>query len=346
MADLGKQFVQQAFIAKRQGDKLYDKIANDVRKLNKRFHKMAIEAYDVLIDRLSMDLSTVVNSMDNLELLSLWMPSFDMLLNRYRIEYKKAYENNRVLLFHILKDKEFRLMKVVAKMGVKDDRVTIQDKTLEMMNAINGNMYKNIENMLTKWRGYVYDTFFQGITQSLQKDALRSLFVTDTGTLKIGSSLEETSELEASMAAVAEKIAYLRDNAQRNGYTYCWNVNPMDRRTKPICMEASLAGVIPERDMLGAYGFPPRHICRCEIAYTRKEWTELNQSINVELRSVRERLIDELIDAPRQLSQFYIAGKLVIPSDPVRAAGVKMYADIEEKLELARRTEVPDFEEE
>jgi hypothetical protein len=344
MANLGQQFVRQAFIAKKQSDSLYEKITKDVKKLNKRFHKYAVDSYDILVDRLTMDISSIVNSMDNLEKLSLWMPSFDMLLNRYRVEYKNAYENNRVLLFHLLKDKELRLMKVVSKMGVKDDRVTIQDSTLEMMSAINTNMYRNIENMLVKWRNYVYDTFFQGITQSLQKDALRDKFITPTGTLKIGSSLEETSELEASMAAVAEKMAYLRDNARRNGYTYCWNVNPMDRRTKPICMEASLAGVIRESEMLSAYGFPPRHICRCEIAYTREEWTELNQSINVELRSVRERLIDELIDAPRQLSQFYIAGKLVIPSDPVRAAGDKMYAEIEEKLELARRTEVPDFE--
>ena len=344
MANLGKQIVKQAFISKKRADVLLDTIQKDIRRLNKKISKLAFQAYDLLIDRLDMDVSTIVNSMDNLEKLSLWMPSFDMLLNRYRVEYKNTFENHRVNLFVHLKDKELRLMKVLAKMGVKDDRVTITNESLDMMNAINSNMYTNIENMLIKWRGYIYDAFFQGITQSLPVDKLRELFVNTTGTLRIGSSLEEISETEAAMAAVAQKTAYNRGQARKNGYDYCWNANPMDPRTKAICMQASLAGVIPEGEMLNAYGFPPRFICRCEIVYTRSEWTELNQAINGELRDIRERLIDELIEAPRQLTQWYVAGKLVTASDPARAAGDKMYADIEEKLEIARSTEVPDFE--
>ena len=344
MPNLGQQFYKQAQIAKKQSDALYAKILKDVKKLNKIFHRLALESYDSLIDQLDIQGSVLINSMDNLEMLSLWLPSFDALLNRYRNQYRTAFEANRITLYEVIKDKEVRLMKVLAKMDVKDDRVTIDDPTLEMMNAIVSNMYRNIENMLVKWRGYAYDTFFQGITQSLSKDGLRGNFVNATGTLRIGSSLEETSELEASMAAVSAKTAFLRAQAEKNGYKYCWNVNPMDNRTKPICMQASLAGVIPEMEMLNAFGWPPRFICRCEIAFTRGEWTELNQSINEEIRGARERLIEELIDAPRQLSQYYVGGRLVIPTDPERAAGVKMYADIEEKLAVAQRTHVPDFE--
>lgn len=344
MATIADSFFKQAMIAKRQSDALYEKIAKDVKKLNRVFHRIAIESYDQLIDNLSTQGgSVVVNSMDNLELLSIWMPSFDIILNRYRNQFRNAYEASRINLYEVIKDKEFRLMKVLARMNVKDDRVTVDDNTLMMMNAIFENMYRNIETMLRKWRGYVYDTFFQGITQSKTKDDIRASFVNETGTLRIGSSLEETSELEASRAAIAAKTAFLRAQAERNGYDYCWNVNPMDRRTKPICMEASLAGVIRESEMLGVYGFPPRWICRCEIAYTRGEWTELNEGINTAIRGARERLIEELIDAPRQLAEFYVAGRLIIPRDPVRAAGLRMYADIEEKLALARETEVPDF---
>lgn len=344
MPNLAKEFVQQSFIAKRKSDALYNNIIKDVRSLNKYFHKLAIKSYDQLIDHLDNERTIIINSMDNLEKLSIWMPSFDLLLNNYRVKYRSAFEKNRVNLFHVIKDKEFRLMKVVAKMGVKDDRVTIDDETLSIMNKINDNLYRNIENMLNKWRGYVYDTFFQGITQSKDKEAIRSDFINSTGTLRIGSSLEEMSELEASMAAVSQKTTFLQQQAKKNGYRYCWNVNPMDRRTKPICMEASLAGVITEEEMIRVYGLPPRFICRCEIAYTHEEWVEFNQGINEMLRDVREKLIQNLIDAPRQLAEFYIAGKLIIPSDAARAAGTKMYADIEEKLEIARSTEVPDFE--
>ena len=345
MANLGQQFVRQSLIAKKRSDAVLAKIQRDVKTINKYIHKLAIQSYDVLVDRLDIENGVViVNSMDNLEKLSIWMPSFDMLLNRYRVDYRRAYQENQAMLYETLKDKELRLMKVVAKMGVTDDRITPDQNTIDLMNAITNNMYKNIENMLVKWRAYVYDTFFQGISQTMTKDDLRSRFLNTTGTLRIGSSLEEMSELEASIAAVAEKTAYLRDQAKKNGYKYCWNVNPMDARTKAICMMATLAGVISETEMLNQHGFPPRFICRCEIAFTHGDWVEFNQAINEDLRGIRQRLIQELGEAPRQLAQYYIGGRLIVPTDPVRAAGLKMYADIEEKLELARETEVPDFE--
>jgi len=344
MIKLGKQIVQQSFIAKRNSDGFFNTFSRQIRKLNKDIHKQAIKLYDILLDRLIVDGVSIASSMDNFELLSAFMPQFDIIINRYRIEYRKIYESGRINLFELVKDKELRITKVVAKMGVNDDRVTLGENTLSLMNAINENMYRNIENMLIKWRGFVYDTFFQGISMSMQKSDLRANFITPTGNLKIGSSLEETSELEAAMAIVSERTAYLRDQARRNNYRYCWNSNPMDPRTKAICMQATLAGVISESDMLAGYGFPPRFICRCEIVYTHEDWVELNQGINIALREARTRLIQELIDAPRQLSEYYVGTKLVIPKDPARRAGNKMYSDVEEKLQIARETEVPDFE--
>jgi hypothetical protein len=204
-------------------------------------------------------------------------------------------------------------------------------------------MYRNIENIMIKWRNYVYDLFFAAITQNWRASRLIDSWTTPEGYLKIGSSLEGMTEVEASMAAVAERTTYLQENAKRNGYTYCWNVNPMDQRTKPACIEASLAGVIPEETMGTDYGFPPRYVCRCEIAYTRGEWTELNGSINKEISKVRVRLIEELNDAPKQKPFWYVGDTKVVPKDPERASGEKMYKDIEEKLAVAEGMTVPEF---
>lgn len=343
MPTLGQQFVHQAFIAKRKSDSFMNDLVKRLSYMNKSFRKIAIRSYDRLIDRFVMDDSMILTSMENYELLSAYMAEFDLILNRYRVEYRKTYESNRAELFTIVKDKELRLMKVLKRIGIEDDRITISQNNLTIVNEINRKMYKNVEAILIKWRNYVYDTFFQGITQSQTKETLRANFLNENGTLKIGSSLEGMTELEAAMGIVAERTAFLREKAKENGYAMCWNVNPMDHRTKPICMEASLAGVIREAEMGNVYGFPPRYVCRCEIAYTHEDWGEFNQAINNELKSVRLRLIDELRDAPRQLAQYYIAGKLVLPTDPVRRAGLKMYADIEEKLQTALENEVPDI---
>lgn len=341
---LAKKFVDQSFISKRKSDVFFNSVTSRIKKLNKDAHKMAVKNYEVLIDRLNIDGQLIIPSMDNFELLSAFMPQFDMLINRYRLEYRRMYEESRVRLFELVKEKELRLMSVVKKMGIEDDRVTVDRNTLDIMNEISNNMYRNIEAMLIKWRNFVYDTFFQGISGGIPKVDLRSNFITETGNLKIGSSLEETSELEAAMGMVSERTAYLREQGRRNNYNFCWNANPMDRRTKPVCVEATLAGVISEDEMANVHGFPPRFICRCEVVFTHEDWAEFNQGINEAIRDVRTRLIERLIDAPRQLAQYYIAGKLVIPSDPVRAAGNKMFADIEEKLAVARANEVPDFE--
>jgi hypothetical protein len=281
--------------------------------------------------------------MENLEYLSQHMSSIDAIGNAYRTEFQSTYNQHRFELYEGMKDKEVRLMKVLKRIGVEDDRVTISQETMQIMNAVVDKMYKNVNDMLLKWRSYAYDMFFHAITNEQHRNVLREQFLTPSGYLKVGSSLEEISESEAAIAAVEEKTAYLRAKAKENNYTYCWNVNPMDQRTKPECISATLAGVIPEGDMGSNYGFPPRFVCRCELAYVRRDWTELNQSINEELSGVRSRLIRELIDAPKQMSFWYVGKTKVVPKDPVRAAGDKMYAEIEEKLALVEGLEVPEF---
>lgn len=345
MPSIGADFLQQSFIAKRQSDLQQRRLLRSIKRLNKEVHGKAIQTYNRLTDSLDTTSRPVlfISSMENLERLSYFMSTFDALANEYRVAFKRTYDSHRADLFEGMKDKEERLMKVIERIGIKDDRITASQSTLKVMNAINEMMYKNINDMLVKWRSYVYDIYFQAITAQESKSTLREKFTTPHGYLKVGSSLEEISESEAAIAAVREKTAYVQAKAKENNYTYCWNVNPMDQRTKDVCISATLAGVIPEKEMGTNYGFPPRYVCRCELAYVRKDWTELNQSINNEIKTVRERLIDELLNAPKQMSFWYVGTTKVVPKDPIRAAGDKMYADIEAKLALVEGTEVPEF---
>lgn len=349
MADLGQQFVAASFKSKKEGDAIFNELDKALKKMNRKIHTLALKKYQALLDRLvtASEAAILVSSMDNLERLSSFMPDLEPILNLYRVEYRQVYMSFRKDLFGQMADKEARLMTVMKKMNVTDDRVTIDQPTLNLLDAINENMYRNIENIMVKWRNYVYDLFFAAITQNWRASRLIENWTTPEGYLKIGSSLEGMTEVEASMAAVAERTTYLQENAKRNGYTFCWNVNPMDQRTKPDCIQASLAGVIPEEEMGTNYGFPPRFVCRCEIAYTRGEWSDLNKSINKEISKVRIRLIDELKDAPKQKSSWerIVGGKstTVTPKDPERASGEKMYKDIEKKLATAEGMTVPEF---
>jgi hypothetical protein len=346
MDKIAQQFIQQAFIAKRNSDQFHDRLLREIRKLNRKVNKVVRATYGAVVDHLDTfpNSQVIESTIDNLEKLSNFMPHFDEFLMSYGEEFQKIYDSMRFELFHQLKDKEQRLMKVLEKMGIKDDRVTASEGTLALMNEIVGNLYRNIDLLRSKWRSYVYDTIFNGITSGSNKQALKESLLTELGNIKIGSSMEEMSEAEASKAAIRERIAYVQQQAKENGYKYCWNVNPMDALTKPICAEATMAGVIKEEEMGNVYGFPPRFICRCDIAYTRGEWTEFNQAINTNLREVKKRWVQELIDAPHQKASWFRGMTLVIPSDPVRAAGEKLYADIKEKLDLANKTDVPDFE--
>jgi hypothetical protein len=343
---IAKEFVRAAFNSKREGDRLHNRLIMELRKLHSDTRRMALMSYTTLTNNLLVDGKLIRPSQDNLLLLSEHSIDFESILNFYRVSYRQTYEAFRMDLAEALRRKEKKLEDVLSKVNIDEDRATPSQGTVDLMNAINENMYRNIEAIVQKWKNYVYDTFFIAITQSQPKVLLSEAWLTDDKKLKIGSSLDAMAEIEASKAAIRERIAYVQEQAKVSGYTYCWNVNPMDMRTKPECISACLAGVIPEATMGTDYGFPPRYICRCDLAYTRKEWVELNQGINKEIEEVRQRLIVDLIEAPRQKSSWYRGETLIVPKDPERASGTKMYADIEEKLAVAEGMSVPDFREE
>lgn len=349
MADfkkLGKEIFRASLKSKQEGDQVLDSLLVDLRALNRKVNREVLGLYRSLTDRLDTagDSAVLISSMANFEALSRSVPDLDFILSGYKRDFKSLYALSRQDRFEQMRDKELRLEKILKKMGIDDDRVTISQNTMDILNTINTGFYNKIDAIALKMKNFAYDTFFNAIAQSWTREKLVGEWVTPEGYLKIGSSLEGMSELEASIAAVAEKTAYLKDQAKKNGYTYCWNCNPMDQRTKPECIMATLAGVISEARMGTDYGFPPRYICRCEIVYTRGEWTELNKSINDEIREVQGRLVNALLTAPKQKTQWLVNGKIVKPTDPVRLSGNLMYADIEEKLSLVKRTTVPNFE--
>jgi len=347
---IGKDFVNASFASKKEMDKVMDSLRADLQRLNSRTHRGALLLYRSLEDRLDKkpDTLSFEFSMDNLERLSRFMAKVDEVVGKYQIDFRNVYEQNRVPMFKQLRRKEEKIQKVLAQFGIKDDRITTTKSAVDLVNAVNKKMYENIGVIMAKWRTFVYDTFFEAITQQWTSIRLADRWVDETGQLRIGSSLEGMTDAEAMRAATTERTAYLQEQAKKNNYDYCWNVNPMDALTKDECIKASMAGVIPEKEMGAVYGFPPRYVCRCEIAYTRGEWTEFNSAINNELKDVRLRLIQSLEDAPKQKSSWERINKdgsvtIIKPKDLDRLSGEKMYKDIERKLTLVEGLTVPEF---
>lgn len=350
ISTIGRDFVQSSFKSKREMDRVIDKMRADLQALNSRTHTGALLAYRSLSDRLVIkpDSLSFEFSMDNLERLSRFIPSFGDITGKYQLKYRDMYESNRISMFQQIRKKEERLQKVLKEMGVNDDRISTTRSAVDLVNAVNAKMYENIAALMEKWKKFVYDTFFIAITQQWTRQRLEERWLDENKQLRIGSSLEGETDAEMMIAATTERTAYLQEQAKKNNYDYCWNVNPMDALTKPECISASMAGVIPEKEMGSVYGFPPRYICRCEIAYTRGEWTEFNSAVNNEIEKSRLRLIEALEDAPRQKSSWEVitpSGKSITvkPTDPERLSGKKMYKDIEEKLAMVEGMTVPEF---
>lgn len=346
---IGRQLVSQAFVSKRKADRLFDNIGLLISRLNTTVKSKALKIYNETIDRMTLipGSKLVESSISNFDQIPAAMTDLDFLHRYYRDEWSKRYYSIQLKLFETLKDKEQRIESALKRLGIFDDRVTMSQENLERIDIINRQAYTQIEATLAKWRRFAYDTLFAGVSQQVEKDILRGWFLNPSGTLKIGSSLEEETQMAAAIAVTRQRTSFLQQKAKENGYTYCWNVNPMDQRTKPDCISATLAGVIPEVLMGTDYAFPPRFVCRCELAYVSKDWKELNRGINNELENVRERLLNDLYEAPKQMSQWTrtAAGvtTLIVPKDSVRAAGNKPYKDIEDRINLVEGAEVPEF---
>ncbi len=343
---VGEQIGKILLVTRKKSDRFFDSVQRELRKLNSLATREAARVYNQVLTSLITIEGTSVpkNDINNLSLISMLMQGIDTIQDGYRRRYSRLLQEARGDLIEITTEREFKVEKALSKIGINENRTAAGTETFELMEISNNQTLKKMNDILVKWRNFAYDTFYSGIVRGVPIAVFKSMFFNKDGSLRVGSSLDEET-LYTTMTSIGEqRTSYIRGKAAELGYTYCWNANPMDPQTKSECIEATIAGVISEAEMSTGYGFPPRHICRCELVYTRPEWVTVNKGINSALEDRRNVLVQSLIDAPRQMASWKVAGKTIKATDITRLQGNLMYKETADKLNLlADRGAVPDF---
>jgi len=346
--EIGKKIVEAVWMNEKHGNVFFSSLQKQLNKLNAKTTKEATKLYDKILSILDLKDDLVENSVDNLSKVNKLMLGIDKIQVVYRREYGKLIRKTRKESWELVKNREDKITKLLSKVNIVEKSRTIITKGNKTLSGLlNQQGYKRVNQTLEKWKNFVYDMFYVGVTRGMSAEEFKSLFYTDVGTLKIGSALPQEVEMETMISITEQRTAFLQQRAKELGYKYCWNSNPMDMRTKPECISACLSGVITEAEMGSVHGFPPRHICRCEVVYTRGKWTGVNKGVNSAIAGRRLQLLDELKAAPNQMSAWMRLGKEVHidpAKDAIRAAGMKRYKDIEDKIKLIEGKKVPGFD--
>lgn len=344
--EIGKKIVEAVWINKKHGDIFFSKLQKRLNKLNVKTTKEATKLYNKVLSSLDLKDKLIENSVNNLSKTQILMLGIDNIQRIYKRQYSGLMREARKESQELLEVREDKITKLLSKVGIiEQDRNLITKENFILMEMLNVQGYKRINQTLEKWKNFVYDTFYIGVTRGMSIVDFKSLFYTDAGTLKIGSSLVWESEMETIISITEQRTAFLQQRAKELDYKCCWNSNPMDMRTKPECISASLSGVITEAAMGIDHGFPPRYICRCELVYSRCEWTGVNKGVNEAIADRRLHLLEELYSAPNQMAKWKRAGAWIIPKEELRATGLKPYKEIEDKIELVESKKVPGIEE-
>lgn len=347
--EAGKQIVEAVWMNKKHNDVFFDELEKKISLLNAKTTKETVGLYDRIIHSLDTKNDSIDSSIANFAKVQKLMTGITKIQSGYRKKYSRLFVDAKQDSFDLVKNRENKITALLNKAGIlENSRTKITEESKGLLKILDKQAYKKINQTLDKWKNFAYDTFYSGISRGINIFKLKDLLLTDTGTIKIGSSLTEESERELLISTVENRTAFLRQRAKEMGYKYCWNSNPMDRRTKPECISASLAGTIPEDQMGAVHGFPPRFICRCELVYTRGEWTAINKGVNKAIETRKLQLLEELKSAPKQKAKWRNANGTIIKvdpiKDPVRAAGLKEYKEIEDKIDLVENSQVPEFE--
>lgn len=346
---IGKKLFKESVKGKRDGDVVLNSLEKALAKLNKEATKRATQLYEGIFKKLDIDKGTgmIRNSVENLALVHEMAGGLIPITDAYRVAYGQMLRDYRDDTFEMLADKEERIEHHLGKIDMREDRKLLTPEAFSQMVVLNEKNLRKVNAMMLKWKDTVYDLFISGVTRGMDLVNFRNSFFNETGTIKIGSSLEQESTAAAMQSITEQRTAFVRQKAKENGYDYCWNANPLDPLTKPICLEASLAGVIPEGQMSSEYGFPPRYVCRCELVYTRRDWIGVNQGVNQAIRDRRKVLIDTLEAAPKQKSYWYWTNpqgeRVRVWAPGKRASGDLMYKETADKLKLVKSKTVPDY---
>ncbi len=244
--------------------------------------------------------------------------------------------------------------KLLKKEGIEIDYGDIPDKTKQILKDLGDDASSRIVSFFNKWTNYFPHIIRTAISTGQNPTRTRDLLLLPNGHIRVGSSLEEAIYKESAMDLLRQRTAETISEANRLKLTHCWNANPMDRLTKPICASATTAGIIPLQDMEDNYGLPPRFVCRCDLMITDPAWTEINQGVHQAIEQRRKEVIQELQDLPGQMTNWRVGGYTradgtqVVGSvrqaqDPLRAEGLRRYQETEDKIAIWSEREVPDF---
>ena len=250
------------------------------------------------------------------------------------------------------RDKEAK--KILKKEGIEVNYGDIPDKTKQLLRDLGDDSSSQIVSFFNKWVHYFPHIIRTAISTGQNPARTRELLLLPNGHIRVGSSLEEAVYREAAMDLLRQRTAQTVSEAQRLKLTHCWNANPMDSRTKPICASATTVGIIPLQDMEDNYGFPPRFVCRCDLMITDPSWVEINQGVNQAIEQRRKEVIKELQDLPSQMTSWRVsgytradgtrvAGSMREAQDPLRAEGLRRYQEVEDRIEIWSEREVPEY---
>jgi hypothetical protein len=274
----------------------------------------------------------------------------DNIFNSYKSKFKKISDKSEKDIDEQQQRYFERRDKILSEFNI-DTKDVYTKEFKAKLDKLSKNTAIQLNVTIDKWAKFYYDTLFRGITQQQKISKVLENLVTPSGHIRIGSSFAQSTEANIIMSQVARRTAFVQQDAKKQGLDVVWNANPMDRLTKPVCMHASLAGVITEQKMADEYGFPPRWICRCDPVYTRSEWTQINQGINEGIEERRIKLIDILTSDPSsfQKSKWLMSmgkGKRkrkIVPSDSKRAAGELFYSSVKDAIDLLKKETVPEY---
>ena len=254
------------------------------------------------------------------------------------------------------KERDKELGRLLKKIGEQQERGKKSDRTKQLLQQLSEDSNDAITAFFQKWIGYYPSILTRGLTSGQRPQQIKELLLLPNGHIRIGSSLEESVAREAAMDLLEQRTAATLAEARELKLDSCWNANPMDNLTKPVCAQASTAGVIPIGDMEGNYGMPPRYICRCDLMIVSSEWKDLNKGINQSIEKRRQEVVEELRGAEAKKASWDVAGYTradgtvvkgytahVDPNKyPLRAEGLEHYALTGEKLK-AWDVPVPEY---
>jgi hypothetical protein len=345
----GKQFYNLADQSRKSSNKILSGGQNKLKSVNNAATKNAIKAYKEFLNRLEKDdEDKLINKPTNTAKIRTFLNKLEKkIFGQYKAKYSKiSIKTAKNVLKH-----EQKFLNQRNKLFELEAKQIFTKEFNKRLDKINKKSFQRINQTIKKWHNFAYRSILRGITQKQTPEEVIKNLITPSGSSRIGSSFSQATEAEIIINAVTQRTAFVMEDAKLQDLRCCWNANPIDPRTKQICLEASMAGVIPEKEMIDVYGPPPRYICRCDFVYTRCEWTSVNRGINQAIEERRVKLIDIMKADPNsyQKSSWLVSmgpgkrKKRVIPDDPTRAKGQLLYKDTEQMIELLETSEVPEY---